>query len=236
MHFFYVLSHLLSLCSFHICFSDLVVIPFSLGHLTASQKSILLLHEHFSRGNRWWFFSNNYLSLQNWQVLESWGDWRAAYPFRAIMALGQWVFKATCSVKLTLTGVELPNIYWCEDATVHTFLSWVDGGHWTKRPFSLVVVDPDFDLVGGEGRDALILEDISRGVRRCHSSLHPALCPMWAESHHIAEAWTALQLLRHRLRRYEMAQRYDSDSRAWLILKILIPTKITSMYGLGQLE
>lgn len=86
----------------------------------------------------------------------------------------------------------------------------MDGGHWAERALSFIVVNPDFDLVRGEGRDALILEDISRGIWGRNSSLHPALCPKWAESHHIAKAWAALQLLRNRLRRYEMTQRDDS--------------------------
>lgn len=86
----------------------------------------------------------------------------------------------------------------------------MDGGHWTKRAFPLIVVNPDFDLVGGEGRDALILEDISRGIWGRDSSLHPALCPEWAESHHVAKARTALQLLWNGLRRNEMTQRDDS--------------------------
>lgn len=103
---------------------------------------------------------------------------------------------------------------------VRTFLSWVDGGHWAERAFSFVVVNPDFDLVRGKGRNAFILEDVSGGIRRSDSSLHPALWPKWAESYHIAKARTTLQLLGNRLRRYEMTQRDDSR---WLIIKILIP-------------
>lgn len=94
---------------------------------------------------------------------------------------------------------------------VVTFLCWVDGGHWTERAFSFVVVNPDFDLVRGEGRDAFILEYISGGILGSDSSLHPALWPKWAESHHITKAWTTLQLLRNRLRRYEI---WD-DSEGW---------------------
>lgn len=114
-----------------------------------------------------------------------------------------------------------------------TLLRWVDGGHWTKGAFSLVVVNPDFDLVRGEWRDALILEDVSRGVRGRDSRLHPTLCPEWAESHHVAKPRTALQLLGNRLRRKEMTQRDDSR---WLILKIFIPKRIVAMHRLGHLE
>lgn len=91
----------------------------------------------------------------------------------------------------------------CIVVMVHTFLRWVDGGHRTKRAFSLVVVNPDFDLVRGVGRDALVLEDVSGGIRGRDSSLHPALRPEWAESHHVAKARTALQLLGNGLRRNE---------------------------------
>lgn len=76
--------------------------------------------------------------------------------------------------------------------------------------FSFVVVNPNFDLVRGKGRDAFILEDISGGIRGSDGSLHPARCPKWAESYHIAKARTTLQLLRNRLRRFEMTQRDDS--------------------------
>lgn len=86
----------------------------------------------------------------------------------------------------------------------------MDGGHWTKRTLSLVVVNPDFDLIRREWGDALILEDVSRGFWGRDSSLHPALCPKWAESYHIAKAWTTLQLLGNRLGKYEMTQRDDS--------------------------
>lgn len=102
-----------------------------------------------------------------------------------------------------------------------TFLCWIDGCHWTKRSFSLVVINPNFDLVRGEGWDALILEDVSGSFWRRDSSLHPARRPEWAERHHVSEAWTALQLLGNRLWRDEMIQRDDSG---WLILMLLIPT------------
>lgn len=92
---------------------------------------------------------------------------------------------------------------YCIVLLVHTFLRRVDGGHRTKRSFSLVVVNPDFDLVRGEGGDAVVLEDVSRGIGGRDSSLHPALSPQWAESHHVAEARPTLELLRNGLKRHE---------------------------------
>jgi len=97
---------------------------------------------------------------------------------------------------------------------LHTFFCRVDSGHWTERAFSLVVVDANFDLVWGERRDALILEDVSGSIWRCDSCLHPALCAEWAESHHISKARTTLQLLWDRLGRYEMIHRdYSRGTR-----------------------
>lgn len=68
-------------------------------------------------------------------------------------------------------------------------------------------------MIRGEGRDALILEDISRSIWGRDSSLHPALRPEWAESHHISEARAALHLLGNRLRRYKMTQSNDSREK-----------------------
>lgn len=138
----------------------------------------------------------------------------------------------TSSVKVVVHSQREITTRFAVAVTIPTFLCWVDGGHWTKRTFSLVVVNPNFDLIRRERRDALVLEDVSRGFWGCDSSLHPALCPKWAESYHVAKAWTALQLLRNRLRKYEMTQRDDSR---WLILKILIPKSTAAMHGLGHL-
>lgn len=92
----------------------------------------------------------------------------------------------------------------------HTFFCWIGGSHWTEGSFTLVVVYPNFDLVRGEGWNTFILEHVSRSFRGCDSSLHPALCPEWAESNHISKARTTLQLLRDGLRRYDMTQTDDS--------------------------
>lgn len=121
---------------------------------------------------------------------------------------------------------------------VHTFFCRVYSGHWTDRAFSLVVVNPHFDLVGGERGDALILEDVSGSIWRCDGSLHPALCPEWAESQHISKAWTALQLLRNRLRRYKMTQGGDSretcmtDPEDINTLKKCSPAHIRALSGM----
>lgn len=77
-----------------------------------------------------------------------------------------------------------------------TFLSWEHRGDSTEGPLSFVVVDPDFDLVGREGQDALVPEDISGGVRGGHHGLDPRRGAQGPEGDHVAKAFPVLQLLR----------------------------------------
>lgn len=78
-----------------------------------------------------------------------------------------------------------------------TFLCRVDDRHGAEGPFPLVVVHPDFNFVGWEGRQGLVAEDVSGGVRGGHDGLHPADGAEGAESHHVPEAASVLQLLGH---------------------------------------
>lgn len=78
-----------------------------------------------------------------------------------------------------------------------TFLCRVDDCHGAERPFPLVVVHPHFNFVGGEGRQGLVAEDVSGGIRGGHDGLHPADGAEGAESHHVPEAASVLQLLGH---------------------------------------
>lgn len=82
---------------------------------------------------------------------------------------------------------------------VPTFLCRVDDGDGAEGPFPLVVVDAHFDLVGREGRQALVAEHVAGGIRRGHHRLHPADRAQGPEGHHVAKATPVLQLLGHRL-------------------------------------
>lgn len=82
----------------------------------------------------------------------------------------------------------------------------MNGGHRAERAFSSVVVNPHFDLVRGERRDAFVLENVSRCLRGGDGGLHPTLRPQRAESHHVTEARAALELLRNGLKRKDVTQ------------------------------
>lgn len=76
-----------------------------------------------------------------------------------------------------------------------TFLSREHRGDRAEGPLALVVVDPDFDLVGREGQDALVPEDVFGGVRRGDHGLDPRRGPRGAEGDHVPESFPVLQLL-----------------------------------------
>lgn len=80
-----------------------------------------------------------------------------------------------------------------------TFLCRVDGDDGSERAFPFVVVHSNLHLEGGEGLDALVLEDIFGGFRWGHCGLHPACGAVRSEGHHIAKPSPVLQLLRNRL-------------------------------------
>lgn len=76
-----------------------------------------------------------------------------------------------------------------------TFLSREHRGDRAEGPLALVVVDPDFDLVGREGQDALVPEDVFGGVRRGDHGLDPRRGARGAEGDHVPESFPVLQLL-----------------------------------------
>lgn len=94
-----------------------------------------------------------------------------------------------------------------------TFLSGVNGGHRAEGAFSSVVVNPHLDLVRGERRDALVLENVSGCLWGGDGGLHPTLRPQRAESHHVTEPRAALELLGNGLKRSRTAPAGSGDVR-----------------------
>lgn len=111
-----------------------------------------------------------------------------------------------------------------------TFLCRVDDGHGAEGPFPLVVVHPHFHFVGGEGRQGLVAEDVSGGVRGGHDGLHPADGAEGAEGHHVPEATSVLQLLGHGLwagtprekGHFQQWHTFIFPSASWLLLSVCL--------------